>query len=135
MSDLVPQEVTVTAIGRNTYLVGGDEGRRVAFAAVSGDTAWVFLDGVVHEVRARRSGAQSAAHDNLLSALSAPMPARVAHIDVEPGQQVEAGQTLLVLEAMKMELPIAAPRGGVIQSVSCQVGDLVAPGAPLVEMA
>ena len=40
----------------------------------------------------------------------------------------------MVLEAMKMELPIRAPRDGVVKSVGCRVGDLVQPGATLLEL-
>jgi len=134
VSDRVPPGLTVAAIAGHAYLVSDDRGRRVAFAAGAGGTTWVFLDGLVHEVRTGRAGAESSAPDDVLSALAAPMPARVSHIGVEPGQQVDAGQTLLVLEAMKMELPITAPRRGVIRSIACQVGDLVAPGVALVEM-
>jgi 3-methylcrotonyl-CoA carboxylase alpha subunit len=47
---------------------------------------------------------------------------------------VKAGDTLVVLEAMKMELAIRAPRAGVIRAVHCQEGALVQPGTVLIEM-
>ena len=65
-------------------------------------------------------------------ALCAPMPATVAAILVEPGTAVEAGDTLLRLEAMKMELAIRAPADGRVKTVDCRVGDMVQSGRPLV---
>jgi len=66
-------------------------------------------------------------------ALSAPMPATVVAVKVAPGQEVEAGDVLITLEAMKMELPIKAPRAGMVKSIACREGDLVQPGVPLLE--
>ena len=68
------------------------------------------------------------------SSLSSPMPATVAAIEVKAGDQVKAGDLLLTLEAMKMELPIRSPRAGRVKTVRCQKGDLVQPGVPLVEL-
>ena len=68
------------------------------------------------------------------SALSSPMPATVAAIEVKAGDQVAAGDLLLMLEAMKMELPIRSPRDARVTAVNCQKGDLVQPGIPLVEL-
>jgi 3-methylcrotonyl-CoA carboxylase alpha subunit len=67
-------------------------------------------------------------------ALSAPMPATVLAIAVTPGQEVAAGDLLVMLEAMKMELPIRAPRGGRIKALACREGELVQPGVPLIEI-
>lgn len=69
-----------------------------------------------------------------LDALAAPMPAAVSAILVEPGAVVEAGDTLVRLEAMKMELAIRAPSPGRVTRVDCRVGDLVQPGRPLVAL-
>lgn len=69
-----------------------------------------------------------------LSALASPMPATVAAIEVQPGDLVGTGDLLIMLEAMKMELPIRAPRDGRVTAVNCQKGDLVQPGIPLVEL-
>jgi len=50
---------------------------------------------------------------------------------VEPGQYVEAGATLLVVEAMKMELAVLAPLAGTVKAVRCQPGKAVTPGDAL----
>jgi biotin carboxyl carrier protein len=62
------------------------------------------------------------------------MPATVVKVLVEPGARVVKGDTLLVLEAMKMELPVRAPRDGVVKSVACRQGELVQPGVNLLEL-
>ena len=62
------------------------------------------------------------------------MSAKVIRVLVKAGQSVAIGDTLVVLEAMKMELPIRAPRAGVIKAVRCAEGDLVQPGTPVVDM-
>jgi biotin carboxyl carrier protein len=66
--------------------------------------------------------------------LTAPMPARVVKVSVAPGERVAHGDTLALLEAMKMELPIRAPADGVVRAVHCQEGQLVQPEAPLIEL-
>jgi acetyl-CoA carboxylase carboxyltransferase component len=57
----------------------------------------------------------------------------VIGIEVQPGQTVAAGQTLLVQEAMKMEVPLAAPAAGRVHAVACAVGDVPPEGTPLIE--
>jgi 3-methylcrotonyl-CoA carboxylase alpha subunit len=64
----------------------------------------------------------------------APMPGRIVKLLVRPGVQVKAHQTLLVLEAMKIEHLVTAPRDGIVEAVRFQEGDQVERGAPLVEL-
>jgi 3-methylcrotonyl-CoA carboxylase alpha subunit len=66
--------------------------------------------------------------------LTAPMPGTVVKVLVEEGQEVEEGQLLLVLEAMKMEQPVSAPHAGVVHSLPFDEGSLVPGGAVLVEL-
>ncbi|WP_260629036.1 urea carboxylase [Serratia liquefaciens] len=63
--------------------------------------------------------------------VSADLNGSVWKILVEPGQRVEAGQPLIVVEAMKMELAVTAPRAGIIKRISCQQGRPVGPGDAL----
>jgi biotin carboxyl carrier protein len=64
--------------------------------------------------------------------LCAPMAGRVIRVCVQPGEQVKAGDTLLILEAMKMEQQIVAPQDGVISRILCREGDQVSAGVELV---
>jgi acetyl/propionyl-CoA carboxylase alpha subunit len=68
------------------------------------------------------------------SALTAPMPGTVIKVLVAPGDRVVARQTLCVLEAMKMETPVASPYEAVVRAVHVQEGDRVVGGALLVEL-
>ena len=67
--------------------------------------------------------------------LTAPMPGRVAQLLVAPGDRVRRGQPVMVVEAMKMEHTIAAPRDGVVAAVHYRAGDLVEEGALLLALA
>jgi urea carboxylase len=64
-------------------------------------------------------------------AVTAPMTASVFQIPVELGQRVEAGEKLIVLDAMKTELAIGSPAGGVIERILCQSGQMVSAGQQL----
>ena len=66
--------------------------------------------------------------------LAAPMPGTVVKVLVNEGDEVEEGQLILVLEAMKTEHSIAAPHGGVVSSLPYDEGDGVPGGAVLVEL-
>jgi len=63
-----------------------------------------------------------------------PITASVWNVAVAPGQRVEAGQKLIVLEAMKMEIVVAAPRAGVVEKLMCAQGALVSAGQSLVSL-
>jgi 3-methylcrotonyl-CoA carboxylase alpha subunit len=67
--------------------------------------------------------------------LTAPMPGRVVQLFVRQGDAVRQGQTMLVVEAMKMEHTIAAPRDGTVAAVHYAPGDLVEEGAELIARA
>ena len=66
--------------------------------------------------------------------LAAPMPASVERVDVAEGDRVHAGQIALVLEAMKMYLPVTVPVDGVVRAVHVRPGDVVAAGQILIEV-
>ena len=60
------------------------------------------------------------------------MPGLVVAIQVNEGQQVEKGQTLMILESMKMEMPIEAPEKGTVKSIAVAEGQAVEEGATVV---
>ena len=113
------------------------EGDRNVRVAVAGDdkATWVFVDGNVWRIEKAHESAGRRSKSRGDSSVMAPMPATVVAINTAPGKTVTEGETVIVLEAMKMELPIKAPRGGVIKAVNCAMGELVQPGVNLVEIA
>jgi acetyl-CoA/propionyl-CoA carboxylase, biotin carboxylase, biotin carboxyl carrier protein len=130
-----PEAVAVRPLGDRRYLVTLPDGtQRVALAARGAGGSWVFLRGRTFFIPdAAASPARSAARDDG-AALAAPMPATVVAVNVEPGASVKHGDVLVVLEAMKMELPIKAPRDGRVRRILCRAGELVQPGSPLLEL-
>ncbi len=123
----------VTPLGNGRYLVSDGEKQSVAYAAGPANARWVFLGGHVYLIDTTRSETTRRGQDDDL-ALAAPMPAKVASVNVSIGQQVTRGDVLIMLEAMKMELPIRAPRDGRIKTIACTPGELVQPGLPLLEL-
>ena len=109
------------------------DGRRAltADAIIGGGSVWVWLDGQLFEIptASQSARAKTGAGDD---ALTPQMSAKVIRVLVEIGQHVAAGDTLVVLEAMKMEMPIRAPHAGTITAVNCAEGELVTPDKPVV---
>ena len=116
------------------YIVkDGDRHVRVAVADDAAHT-WVFFEGRVWKIERAANGGRRVGKGRGESSVMAPMPATVVAIHAAPGQAVNGGDTLIVLEAMKMELPIKAPRTGVVKAVNCVTGELVQPGVNLLEL-
>jgi 3-methylcrotonyl-CoA carboxylase alpha subunit len=112
-----------------------DDGRtHLAWAVSSGDTRWVFVDGEVFVFETGRPLARRRRASAAQGSLTAPMPATVRQVVVSPGARVQQGDVLLVLEAMKMELPVRAPGDGTVAAVKCRQGELVQAGQELIEL-
>jgi 3-methylcrotonyl-CoA carboxylase alpha subunit len=94
----------------------------------------VFLRGRPHSFNCRDDGSASQPGKEPPPELYAPIPARVARVLVSVGDKVKKGETLVILEAMKMEIAMKAPRDGQIASVFCSDGDLLSEGEKLVEL-
>jgi len=102
-----------------------DEARRVQVACDEARIG-VHVDGGVRDVfvRVAAFAFESAAGEGGDRVL-APMPGRVVMLKAKPGDAVQKDQELLVMEAMKMELTLRAPRAGTIQSVNASAGEFV----------
>jgi len=131
----------------------GDEVLEVDLAAVSGqplyslivnnesyegyvyadEDRWqVHLLGQFYQVRVEderenhlRSAGQVAAHAGVEFVLKAPMPGLVVAVPVSEGQQVEKGQTLVILESMKMQNELRAPQAGTVARLRVKAGESV----------
>ena len=107
--------------------------RRVRLAGSrAGDKRRLWIDGrALSAERVRRSSAGGSPE---AGSLSASIPAIVSQVLVAPGDVVAAGDKLILLESMKMVIPIQAPHDGRVAKVLCAPGDSVPAGMPLLEL-
>jgi biotin carboxyl carrier protein len=128
---VVKEEPTVTALAPGTFLVGVGGRRETVYVAGPPSDRWAFWRGQVFHVDpasrvpepVRPPGAVR--RPQVAQSLSAPMPATVIRVLVAAGSRVKKGETVVLLEAMKMELPIRSLSDGTIAAVRCREGELV----------
>ena len=146
--DLTPKGKTYRAtIGENTVdveILAAEQGRldllidgkRVtAYVSFDNVKRWVTINGETI-VLTKSSGARKGGHGHHHAAgeLTAPMPGQVRGVNVSEGDTVTKGQTLLVLEAMKMEIRIHAPRDGIVKKLFVKQGQTVEREQVLIEI-
>ncbi len=125
---------TVTRVGPGTYRVEHDGRSRLVYVAGPPSNQWAFCDGETFRIEDRTLSRRGGGRAHVAHALTAPMPATVLKVLVAPGAVVKKGDTVVVLEAMKMELPIRAAADATVTAVNCQEGDLVQPETALIEL-
>jgi len=127
----VTVQIIRAANGRMDLLI---DGQRVT-AHVSSDVAkrWVTLNGQTLMLTKTSGAKQGVRHDHA-GGLIAPMPGQIRSVSVSVGDAVKKGQTLLTMEAMKMEIRIQALKDGVVKSVSVMQGQTVEREQILVEV-
>ncbi|AUY32828.1 acetyl/propionyl/methylcrotonyl-CoA carboxylase subunit alpha [Pseudomonas sp. PONIH3] len=135
------QAVALERSAPSTYRLEGEQLcheqdglRRRHLAVRRGGTLYVQWQGELHAVSAHDPIAAAEASHSHQGGLGAPMNGSIVRVLVEPGQVVEAGTALVVLEAMKMEHSIRAPHDGTVKALFCQEGDMVSEGTVLVEL-
>jgi acetyl-CoA/propionyl-CoA carboxylase biotin carboxyl carrier protein len=121
---LTGDELAVTVAGRTLRYVH----------AVDGEVAWLGRDGSTWAVteEALLEAARADEDAGVAGPLVSPLPGTVVLVAVSEGEEVRAGATLLVVEAMKMEHPITAPIDGVVTALRVRQGQQVAMEQPLV---
>jgi biotin carboxyl carrier protein len=110
-----PYTLHATPLQNGGWLLTLDGQRHVAYVAAQGDARYVHSGGhtftlTVPDKRPTRRKASGSSGD-----LTAQMPGQVLDVPVAAGDTVERGQTLMILEAMKMEIRVTAPDGGVVK--------------------
>lgn len=123
---------SVRPLGDGWYLVEDGPKQWQVAVVTAAEATWVFVDGLATTVSAAETRGRTRHRGD--AGVMAPMPATVVAINAEVGQGVNEGETVIVLEAMKMELPIKAPRAGRVKAIHCAEGDLVQPGVNLLEI-
>ena len=128
-----PQAAPVAAMpgpGRTPDQVGSD------VAKAGSDAAKVGSDAAKAGSDAAKTGAAPAAKPaGAGEKVNSPLPGVIIEVSVKEGQAVKAGQKLAVLEAMKMENEIPAPKDGTVTAIHVSKGDSVLEGAPIVSIA
>ncbi|MWV18443.1 ATP-grasp domain-containing protein [Pseudomonas sp. L-22-4S-12] len=119
--------------GQTLVYQEGELQRRLQ-AIRQGDSLYLEWNGELHPVSRFDPIAAAEASHSHHGGLTAPMNGSIVRVLVEVGQHVEAGNALVVLEAMKMEHSIRAPQAGTVKALYCGEGDMVGEGATLVEL-
>ena len=123
----------VEPTGTGTFLWRDGDRSETFHCVRDADTVHLFWRGSTYRLIQEEEGGR-AARRAVSGGLEAPMPGKVIAVKAAPGQAVKKGDELLVVEAMKMENSVRAPRDGTVRSVAARVGDMVGPGAILVEL-
>jgi biotin carboxyl carrier protein len=130
----VDVEVLQSKDGTLDLLVDGK--RMTAHVSTENGRRWVTVNGQTL-VLTKSTGTRSRAHGHHHAAgeLTAPMPGQVRAVNVNEGDRVTKGQTLLLLEAMKMEIRIQSPQDGAVKKLFVRQGQTVEREQMLVEIA
>jgi 3-methylcrotonyl-CoA carboxylase alpha subunit len=128
------QPAFLKALGDDRYRIGLGDHRFDTTVIRRGLAFTVFARGHTYRLVMVDPLAAAEAIEAPTGRLTAPMPGRIAQLHVKPGQTVKHGDTLLVLEAMKMEHSILAPRDGVVEAIGYAVGELVEEGVELLSL-
>lgn len=129
----ISMEILQAKDGKLDLLIDGTH--ITAYVSSDETKRWVTIDGQTF-VLTKSSGARKGGHGHHHAAgeLTAPMPGQVRAVNVSEGDAVTKGQTLLVLEAMKMEIRIHASQNGVIKKLLVKQGQTVDRDQTLVEI-
>jgi biotin carboxyl carrier protein len=119
------------ADGKLEMLLNGT--RVTAYVSSDGPRRWVTINGRTF-LLTKTSGARAGRGRQQEDELVAPMPGQVRAINVHAGDAVTRGQTLVVVEAMKMEIRVTAPANGIVSKVFVKEGETVERGQILIDM-
>lgn len=130
-----PRQADVELIAPNVYSILLDGRNYDVFLEDTPGGPIVTVDGhrfeiVAHDPRRYTRNAAGRAGQGIQT-LTSPMPGKIVRILAKPGETVEAGQGVLVVEAMKMQNELKAPRAGKVVTVSAIEGATVTAGEPL----
>jgi len=117
------------------YRVEADGLAVVVYVAGTAESWWAFSNGRVFRAQApaerrlpkRGSGGHA-------TSVTAPMPAAVVRVNTTVNARVRKGEVLVVLDAMKMEMPVRADADAVVKAVHCRAGDVVQADTVLIEL-
>jgi 3-methylcrotonyl-CoA carboxylase alpha subunit len=129
-----PYAVDVKSIkeGEITFTIDGKHWQ--AFTARDGAQTIVAFDATTYTLEKAETGKRRTSTQGGANTLAAAMPGQVTKVLVAEGDTIKRGQTLIILEAMKMEIRVTAPEDGQVVKVLCRAGEIVERGQRLVEL-
>jgi biotin carboxyl carrier protein len=128
-------ELEVAASGEGHLRLYPDEGPTVATVSRQRREVFVTLLGRDYHFQLETHPVRRATlHEHPDSEVTLPMPGVVVQVFVTEGESVAEGQPLLIVEAMKMEHTLTAPRQGTVHRLSAEVGKMIEAGAVLLEV-
>ncbi len=125
-------QFSAAADGGGTLTVGAHRYR--TFASRRRDSIAVSVGPASFEFKRAEDSVRRLAHGLAAPEITAPMPGKVLNVMVKDGDLVEAGQPLVVIEAMKMETTLAAESAAIVKRVRVEIGQMVDHGAVLIEL-
>lgn len=129
----VEVELVRAEAGRLDLLIDGRP--TSAHVSADGGRRWVTINGQTLLLTKTGQSTKNAAHDqHSAGTLLAPMPGQVRAVHTETGQTVKRGQTLLIVEAMKMEIKVTAPFDGHVRALLVKAGQTVDKQQVLIEI-
>jgi biotin carboxyl carrier protein len=152
LAAVTPPSAKITRVGDGMYRVEHEGHNEIVYVAGPAGDRWIFWNGRVFygeqvaglnagpnkvrstSVRPTSDKVRPASARPTAQSLTAPMPARVSRILVQPGATIKKGATVIVLEAMKMELPVRALADATVVTVHCREGELVQADAVLIDL-
>ena len=126
---LTAQGIYSLLIGGVSYVADVVDREGTCVVDVMGEAYEVLVEEQTRWIIRTRGGAAGAGHGQTVRA---PLPGKITHVAVRPGDRVQAGDTLVVIEAMKMENEFKAAAAGTIADVRVSVGQAVNPGDVMV---
>jgi pyruvate carboxylase subunit B len=134
ISDLPGTPIVLLTIGDSVYRVAASKGDSKGRYSLSADGRRYDAEALDERTRAIRELSAATAGPSGPAPLIAPMPGLIVRINVAQGDQVKAGQGLVVMEAMKMENELRAVAAGTVKAIRVTPGTAVERGTTLVEL-
>ena len=126
--------MSVTRVAAGVYRVVHKGRSEIVYVAGPASDRWAFWNGRVFRADLTDNPRRLRATAHGPQTLTAPMPATVIQVLVKPGDPVRKGDIVVLLEAMKMELPIRAAGDATVTAIHCRAGELVQADTVLVEL-
>ena len=134
IADLPGTPIVLLSVGESVYRVAASRGPSKVRYSLAADGRRYEVEALDERTRAIRQLSAATAGPSGPAPLVAPMPGLIVRINVAQGDQVKAGQGLVVMEAMKMENELRAVAAGTVKAIRVSPGTAVERGATLVEL-